>query len=514
MPYLPLVPLLLWTALAAPPGASTPSSPSDRSTAGDSHATTSAPRLLAAKSRLTASEPRRLAAHTVAVLHVAPAAAPSDTVPDEATRSAAARTHYTERRYLEAARMYEQLWRDTQAAKYRFNAGMARSAAEHDGAAIIHWQAYLSTAPTVTARERSMLASEITAAKQRTRPLQLKILGPLAPATLTLTAPEGAPQGPRDPIDLLPATTIDLSLEPGNWTATITRPDRPTASITFTAEAGAVITLGGDPAPALDPPTQPPPVEPPVATPEDAALTITLGPPAALARGVAVSLAGPAPAEARELRSPEQTWQLAPGAWTVRAEARDYEPLNTPVQLGPGEQRRLDLQLRPDRDARTRFGLSLGLGITGFTMFTAGAVLTGRTPRDLDCSTRTACQIAVDNVLDRSTGLALIGTGLGTTVTAITAGLMRSDRGLLVETGVGGALLTGGLAWYMVEVTQTTALDHRGRAHAAATVLGLGGGMFAGAVISLVVRRITRQRTPPPVTLVPSFRGLSLAARF
>jgi len=358
-----------------------------------------------------------------------------------------------------------------------------------------------------------MLVGEIAAAKQRTRALQLKILGPLAPATLTLTAPEGAPQGPRDPIDLLPATTIDLALEPGNWTATITRPDRPTASITFTAEAGAVITLGGDPPAALAPPAEPP-VDPPVTTPAPADLTINVGPPAALARGVAVSLEGPEAVEPRELRSPAQTWQLAPGAWIVRAEAPDHEPLSANVQLGPGEQRRLDLQLRPDRDARTRFGLSLGLGITGFGMFAAGAVLTGRTPRDLDCSTRAACQIAVDNVLDRSTGLALIGTGLGTTATAITAGLMRSDRGLLVETGVGGALLTGGLAWYMVEVTQTTALDHRARAHTAATVLGLGGGMFAGAVISLVVRRITRQRTPPPVTLVPSFRGLSLAARF
>lgn len=495
MPHLSLVPLLLWTGLA---GASTPTTPSHRSAAGESRSTTRAPRLLAAHT-------------TLGALRLAPAAAPSETT-DEATRSAAARTHYTERRYLEAARMYEQLWRDTQAAKYRFNAGMARSAAEHDAAAIIHWQAYLSSAPTVTARERSMLAAEIAAARQRTRPLQLKILGPLAPATLTLTAPEGAPQGPRDPIDLLPATTIDLALEPGNWTATITRPDRPTASITFTAEAGAVITLGGDPPAALAPPAEPP-VDPPVTTPPLAALTVTLGPPRVLARGIAVTLLGPAPAEPRELRSPEQTWQLPPGAWTLHAEAPDHEPLNTNVQLAPGEQRRLDLQLRPDRDARTRFGLSLGLGITGFGMFAAGAVLTGRTPRDLDCSTRTACQIAVDNVLDRSTGLALVGTGLGTTITAITAGLMRSDRGLLVETGVGGALLTGGLAWYMVEVTQTTALDHRSRAHTAATVLGLGGGMFAGAVISLVVRRLTRQRTPP-VTLVPSFRGISLAARF
>lgn len=36
-------------------------------------------------------------------------------ISDETTRSATARAHYAERPYLDTARMYEQLWRDTQA---------------------------------------------------------------------------------------------------------------------------------------------------------------------------------------------------------------------------------------------------------------------------------------------------------------------------------------------------------------------------------------------------------------
>jgi hypothetical protein len=449
-----------------------------------------------------------LAAHPLATLAPPEGAVTSD----EATRSAAARTHYSERRYLEAARIYEQLWRDTQAAKYRFNAGMARSAAEHDGAAIVHWEAYLSQAASVTARERSMLTAEITAARQRTRPLQLKIQGPLAPATLTLTAPTDAPQGPRDPIELLPATTIDLSLEPGRWTATLERPDRPLASITFTAEAGAVITLGGEPPGPLTPP--PPASDPPPATPQLASLTLTLGPPRALARGVTVTLQGPAAIAPSEVHSPEQTWQLPPGAWDLRIQSTDREPRNAALQLGPGERQRLDLQLRLDRPARTRLGLGLGLGIPGLGLLTTGAIVAARNnPSTLDCSSRPACEDATNTVLARSTGLALLGAGLGAASVALTAGLTRSERALQVETGLGGVLLTAGLAWYMSEVTRTTALDHRAREHSAATLLGLGGGMFGSAVIGLVVRRLTRDR-PPPIALAPSLRGLSLAARF
>ena len=510
MPYLPLVPLLL--GLSAPLDAS-------RLVATTTAAPTIAATTTAATTIIATPTIAAIASHRIAALTPRPLLAPASdpAASDETTRSATARAHYTERRYLDAARMYEQLWRDTQAPKYRFNAGMARSAAEHDGAAIVHWQAYLTTAPSVSARERSMLVAEIAAAKQRTRPLQLKIQGPLAPATLTLTAPDGAPQGPRDPIELIPATAIDLSLEPGLWTATLERPGRPRVSVTFAAEAGAVINLGGDPHPVLDPPTPDPVADPvPITPPTPATLTLTLGPRRALASGVTVRLQGPSPIEPSKLQTAEQTWQLPPGAWKLRAEARDHDPRSADLQLAPGDLQRLDLQLRPDRSARARLGLGLGLGATGFVLFSTGAIVAAGVPRTLVCSSTATCEAAANNVLDRSTGLALLGTGLGAATVALTAGLTRAprgDRALLAQTGLGGILFAGGLGWYLTEVTQTTALDHRGREHGAATLLGFGAGMFGSAVISVVVRRLTRQQTPP-VTLAPSFRGLSLAARF
>ena len=120
----------------------------------------------------------------------APADAPSHeaTETTEAQRGAAARALYSGRRYRAAARAYEALWRDTGAAKYRFNAGMAREAAEHYGAALLHWQAYLA-AGSATPEERRMLEQRVTATRAQLQPLHVHLDGALpGPATLTLRA--------------------------------------------------------------------------------------------------------------------------------------------------------------------------------------------------------------------------------------------------------------------------------------------------------------------------------------
>ncbi|HEY0134944.1 MAG TPA: hypothetical protein VGB85_12710 [Nannocystis sp.] len=437
---------------------------------------------------------------------------------EESARSATARAHYAARRYREAALVYERLWHDTQAPKYRFNAGMARAAAEHDAAAIVHWQAYLTLAPTIAAGERSMLEAEIAAAKRRTTPVQLRVQGPLAPATLTLRVPDGAPQGPRDPIALVPAATIDLSLEPGTWIATLTRPGRPEATASFEVTAGAepTITLGAD-APAPTPAPTPEVIPPP---PAPATLTLDLGPRRALARGITVTPIGPAPADARTLHTTSATWTLPAGAWTLRATAPDHRPTTTTITLGPADARRLALHLPRDRPANTRLGLGLGLGGAGLVLLTTGTVLTARTSGALTCFDRESCTAAADRVLDRSIGASLMGAGLGVAAPALTAGLGRrasTDRALMIEAGLGAVILAGGVGWYFSEVTRTTALDHMPRQHAAAALRGLGGGMLGAAVVGLIVRRLTRSR-PSTVSLAPSFsrhtRGLALQAHF
>ena len=419
------------------------------------------------------------------------------------------------RRYREAA----------QAPKYRFNAGMARGAAEHDGAAIVHWQAYLADATTIAPAERSMLETEIAAARRRTLPFELKIQGPLAPATLTLRAPEGAPQGPRDPIDLVPARSIDLSLEAGAWTATLLRPGRPdaTASFRVATDAESTITLGAD-APVITPPPIPIASTPPA----PATLTLELGPRRALASGVTVTATGPTHPGPRTLRTESTPRTLPAGAWTLRATAQDRRPAQTTVTLAPGETRRLALQLRPDRATQARLGLGIGLGSAGLVLLTTGAVVTARGARDYAglrdqvpaCLIPEVCIQAVNAVLDLSNGLALIGTSLGLGVTAATAASRARDHALMVEGGIGGALFVAGLSWYLVEIGGTYQLEHRARDHAAATTLGLGAGLLGGAAIGLVTRRMVNRQGPPRRAhgISPLFlrhgAGLALRANF
>ena len=434
---------------------------------------------------------------------------------DEAARSGEARKAYAARRYREAAQLYEALWRDTRAAKYRFNAGMARAAADHDGAAIVHWEGYLAEAGAVSAGERSMLEREIAAARQRTTAVQLRVEGPLAPAKLTLSAPEDALQGPRDPLELVPGAAVDLSLEAGEWIATLVRPGRKDAVVRFRVGPGAerVILLGAE-----EPEPTPPPVAPrPVPEVVAGELTLSVGPPRALARGATVELRGPGASASQPVREATTTWKLAPGAWSVRVESPERAPGFGAVTLGPGERRGVTIQLRRDRAAQARLGVGVGLGGAGLVFVTAGAIVAARAPHTgLVCTDRATCSASADHVLDRSIGFSLIGTGLGAAGPAVTAGLARSDRALKIEAGVGAALLVGGVAWYLGEA-RTSALDHIAREHGAATVLGLGGGMLGGAAIALIVRRLIKSRTAP-VSLTPTFtphsRGLAVQARF
>ena len=266
----------------------------------------------------------------------------------------------------------------------------------------------------------------------------------------------------------------------------------------------------------------PTPTPPPLApdTPAPATLTLDLGPRGALARGITVTPDGPTPADARTLQTSSATWTLPPGAWTLRATAPDRRPTTATVTLRPAEARHLAMHLPRDRPAQTRLGLGLGLGGAGLVLMTTGALLTARTSGALTCSDHDTCAAAADRVLDRSIGFSLIGAGLGAAVPALTAGLGRrasTDRALIIEAGAGVVLLGGGVAWYLSEVTRTTALDHMPRQHAAATLRGIGGGMLGSAVVGLIVRRLTRGK-PSTVSVTPSFsrhtRGLTLQARF
>lgn len=463
----------------------------------------------------------------------APTAAPAPTAPEaEAQRRDAARALYSARRYREAALAYEALWRDTGAAKYRFNAGMAREAAEHHGAALLHWQAYLASG-SASAEERRMLEQRVSSTRAQLQRVQIRVEGPLpGPATLRVSAPERAPQGPRDAIELPAQAELDLSLEPGAWSVALELPDGPvTAGFELIAgSASPTVTLTVPTPPVAVRPT-PPPLAP---APVD--LTLTLGPPRALARGVTLRWSGaPTAAAGATANASVQTLPRAAtsplrlrvpaGTRTLRAAASGFADQTLDFDLATTRQ--LDLQLRRDHVERTRLGLGLGLGGAALVLGSVGAGFIARGAGELadlrragalpDCGTPERCSAATRGVLQLSSGLALLGSGLGTGIVAGTAGLGARDRALKIEAGAGAALFVGGLIWYVAEIHGAYDLHDRARDHLAATVLGGGAGLLGAATISLVTRRLVHRRhrthalTP---ALTPSSAGLLWHARF
>lgn len=471
----------------------------------------------------------------------APAGAPTEAV--ETQRRGAARALYGERRYREAAQAYEALWRDTGAAKYRFNAGMAREAAEHYGAALLHWRAYLATGGA-SVEERRMLEQRITATSAQLQRVRVRVEGDLpGPATLTLRAPDLAPQGARDPIELPVQPDLDLSLEPGAWQLTLRVGDRPPVESRFDLTAGGVsptLTLGLPTTPAIV--TPPPPVTVPVA------LTVTISPERALARGVTLTWFGQSSstsARAGDSTSPSPgalasvtgsqvipggtrspiTLRLPAGAYNLRARAPGFDEQTVAVALDAPRQ--LDLHLRRDAAERARLGLGFGLGGAALVLGSVGAGFIARGAREFadlrrvgalpDCDTPERCSAGARAAQDLSSGLALLGSGVGSGIVAATVGARASDRALKLEASVGSAMFVGGLIWYVAEIHGPYTLQQRARDHVAATILGGGAGLLGAAAISLVTRRLIRRKHPVHAlnpALSPTSVGLTWNARF
>ena len=482
----------------------------------------------------------------------APAAPSRPSAQSEAQQRNTARKLYSERRYREAARAYEALWRDTGAAKYRFNAGMAREAAEHYGAALLHWQAYLASG-SATAEERRMLEQRRTATSAQLGRVHVHVASVLpGPAMLTVDAPEAAPQGPRDAIELPVQPDLDLALEPGAWSVTLQLAGHPPRVARFDLSAGVAsptITLSL-PTPTIE--TPPPPT--PVPVPVD--LTLTITPPRALARGIELQWSSPPASPVRATQttattpassigaSQPQPARSASGTQTLSGNTRSPVTLRLParanalrirapgfaeqtVALDLNKNRQLDLRLRPDAAEKARLGLSLGLGGTGLVLGAIGAGFIARGSAELaeqrragalpNCGTPERCSAAGSGALDLSSGLALLGSGLGAGIVAATVGARAHDRALKLEAGLGAAMFAGGLIWYIAEIQGPYRLEHRARDHVAATVLGGGAGLLGAAVISLVTRRGVRHKHPAHA-LAPAFSpnsaGLIWNARF
>ena len=406
------------------------------------------------------------------------------------------RTLYTERRFVEASRVFEA--EGTDAGLY--NAGMARSAAGHDALAIDRWTRYLRQAE-VSADERAEIEARIAEARSRVVTVRFeaesedearKLLlqrGGRAEDSLEVEWPAGV-------------TSVEAGLDAVEWAAVLQGEDE-SRSTRFVVRAGegkkSVRFAVARPLPVV----------------------LRLGPPQALRRGVEVTWSGKGEApEHRRVRAEATQYALPRGVWRVEARARGFLPAEEAVTLRGGSTE-LDVQLRRDRPRAARVGLGVGLGMASAGLIVGGAVLTEAGSKTLGNETPGECPGMCPALLkaqvQRREGMALLGAGFGSMIPAVTAAMdsPRARRALAVETGIGAGLLAAGLAWYLCEGllwkyrTVEDERDALARELGAGTLLGLGAGMFLAAGISLLTHWAVQRKTKT----AKRSRGASVLAR-
>lgn len=407
-----------------------------------------------------------------------------------------ARQLYTDGQYPQAARLYEQTYRDTGNLGALYNAGICRHAAGagHEAHALYDWARYLALAPAVAPEERADIDSRSARARELTTPVELRYdYPPAAPDPTRIELHRGA----RDPdpliVDLAPGQrTLELRLGVGAWTARVLGPEGLLHSQPFniTRPAGDLLTLRMAPA-----------------APDPTAVSIRLGPTRALTRGITLHWEGPEePPPLETTKDPDRTWYLPPGAWVLHAGAPGFRPESRLIDVDrtPTE---LDLTLRRHPHSTARLALSLTTGLAGLGLLAGGLAYwhQGRESykahldnivepipghRNLDVRTLSR------DILTQSTGMAIAGAGLGAHVVAITEAARGGRRALLVEMGLGVAMTaSGAIGAGRVKVKQilTTAgttgpdLDERRtRLVPLYSLLGAGAGMAAASLIAVI----------------------------
>ena len=427
-----------------------------------------------------------------------------------AERMAAGKVLYAQRKYVEAARIYESV--DTANALY--NAAMSRAAAGHDAHALLLWIRYLEVAPD---DERAEVQESIDTARRLTVEVQFARSADAAgPRTLVLQAAQHLsadelrvawPEG---------QATLRVSLDPGQWSAALEGAKDGPRSLRVHVERGEPLVF--DLAPEL-------PLSP---------VRLRLNPARALRRGVTVTWTGPGEVAERRVTTPESSqWKLPPGRWQLAASAPGYDPTERTVEVAakPVE---LAMELKRDRESRTRLGMGVGLGVAALGLMAGGGVLLGQVvqslkpfPEDSDVLLLPDEMREVQRLKRRTlAGNLLLSAGAGTAVVALTSGLTRGKKILAVETGLGAGLAVVGSMWLVMRVSTDPYLDldkpTRGELdgairdiRVAGLLLGAGLGLMVPAVVALISRRSKgRARQVVSVNASMGMRGVTIQGAF
>ena len=417
-----------------------------------------------------------------------------------AERMVAGKVLYAQRKYVEAARIYESV--DTANALY--NAAMSRAAAGHDAHALLLWIRYLEVAPD---DERAEVQESIDTARRLTVEVQFARSADAAgPRTLVLQAVQHLsadelrvawPEG---------QATLRVSLDPGQWSAALEGAKDGPRSLRVHVEHGEPLVF--DLAPEL-------PLSP---------VRLRLNPARALRRGVTVTWTGPGEVAERRVTAPGSSqWNLPPGRWQLAASAPGYDPAVRAVDVGakPVE---LAMELKRDRESRARLGMGVGLGVAALGLMTGGGVLLGQAKRTVDqLSGHDDVPLMPDEMMKvpglkrhSLAGNLLLSAGAGTAVVALTSGLTKGRKILAAETGLGSGLALAGSLWLVLRVSTAPYLDEPTRRElddairdirAAGLLLGAGLGLMVPAVVALISRRSAGRRTRQ-VASVNAFMGM------
>ncbi|MBK7827190.1 hypothetical protein [Nannocystis sp.] len=295
--------------------------------------------------------------------------------------------------------------------------------------------------------------------------------------------------------------TLEVSLDPGRWTATLAGASDGPRSLTV------VVAKGDKPRVDLAPDVAASPVR------------LRLNPARALRRGVTVMWSGPRAVAERRVTSTESSrWELAPGRWRVAASAPGYEASERAVEVTerPVE---LAIQLRRDRESRARLGLGLGLGVAALGLAAGGGALLAGAERRTDEIPNdpghrlTTDEVALVSDLRRyhAAGFIVLSASAGTAVAALTGGLARGNKALATQAGLGFVLAVIGAASLGTTVARDELnsissgngdglsrgdLDaglERAAPWSVLTGMGLGLGLPAG--VALVTRRSLNRQT-------------------
>jgi hypothetical protein len=483
-----------------------------------------------------------------------PTAAPAS---DPEARAEYAAELYSQKDYLGAAQILEELWATVHEPRDLFNAGLARLALGHRAHAIRYWELYLQQ-PNIPEDGREQ-------AESRSKKAQASVAGVIvriAPsavadmgATLVLTrVDEEKDRRPPLTFELPPRAPEFTSggktiyVDPGKWELKI-------SARSYTTSTRELVIKPGAPGFVLD-----------VALAPDPAFrqaTFQIEPTQAVAAGATVTLQRLA-LGAEPLSCPldgrgKCAVRIEPGDWEITVQAPGYLRHVEKISLGAEPTSTFAVALAPalspepaPAEAATpspeeapapppvpervpkplRVKLSTGLIISGVPVFITGLALSvhGSNVYDEKKLSKAVSGDMLPAIRMRSAGAGLMGVAVGLWATGLTAEYDVKPWVWWTELGVGAAALLTGSVWTGVtsarwnsNTTETLVCNNNEgldcfAAHrmGAGFFLGLGSGAVFGAATGLLVQLMYGQQ--PRVSLAPSFgagqSGLVLQGRF